>query len=177
MILRLLLILAIVIVAILAYAASKPPTLIIQRPITINAAPEKVFALVNDFHNWPKWNPQDREDPALTRTYRGPASGQNSISDWSGKGDSGEGTLTITESTPNAKISIDAAWTRPFQTHNINDFEFTPAGAATKVTWTLRATNLYMMKVMAVFTDMDKNIGTHLDSGLKNLKSVAESRD
>ena len=173
MILRVLLIIAVVVVAILAYAASKPPMLVIQRSITINAAPEKIFELVNDFHNWPKWSPQDSENPALT--FRGAASGAGAVSDWSGKGNSGQVTLTITESIPDKKISVDAIWTRPFRTHNVNEYEFASSGAATKATWTLRATNLYMMKVMGVFTSMDKTIGAHLESGLANLKSVAES--
>ena len=99
----------------------------------------------------------------------------NAISDWSGKGESGKGTLTITKSVPGEIVSVDAAWTRPFRTHNVNEFEFAPVGKDTKVTWTLRASNRYMMKVMGVFTHMDKSIGSHLESGLSNLKSVAEA--
>jgi uncharacterized protein YndB with AHSA1/START domain len=51
----------------------------------IDAPPEKVFAMVDDFRSWPKWNLQDRDDPTLTRTCRGAASGAGAISDWSGK--------------------------------------------------------------------------------------------
>jgi uncharacterized protein YndB with AHSA1/START domain len=174
MVLRILVVTAIVVIAILLYAASKPPVLVIQRTTTIHAPPEKVFAFVDDFRNWPKWNPQDRDDPTLTRTYRGAPSGTGAMSDWNGKGESGEGTMTIAESVPYSKISVDANWNRPFQTHNVNEFDFAPADGGTKVTWILRATNLFVMKVMGVFTNMDKNIGVHLEAGLANLKGFTE---
>ena len=83
--------------------------------------------------------------------------------------------MTISKSVASSKIAVDADWSRPFQTHNVNEFDFVPAGEGTKVTWTLRATNLFIMKVMSVFTNMDKNIGGHLESGLANLKNAAES--
>ena len=175
MILRILVMAAIVVIAILLYAASKPAVLVVQRTATIDAPADKVFAIVNDFRSWPTWNPQDRDDPTLTRTYRGAPNGTGAVSDWSGKGESGKGTMTIAESVPNSKVSVDADWSRPFQTHNVNEFEFTPVGAGTRVSWTLRAKNLFIMKVMGVFTNMDKNIGVHLDSGLANLKAVAEN--
>jgi uncharacterized protein YndB with AHSA1/START domain len=175
MILRILVVAAIVMIAILLYAASKPPVLIVQRSTTIDVPPEKAFALVDDFRNWPKWNPQDRDDPTLARSYRGAPNGVGAISDWSGKGESGQGTMTIAESVPYSKISVDANWSRPFKTRNVNDFDFTPTGGGTKVTWTLRASNLFVMKVMGIFTCMDKNIGGHLESGLANLKAVAEN--
>jgi uncharacterized protein YndB with AHSA1/START domain len=174
MILRILVVAAIVVIAILLYAASKPPVLIVQRTATIDVPPEKAFAIVDDFRNWPKWNPQDRDDPTLTRSYRGAPSGAGAISDWSGKGESGQGTMTIAESVPYSKISVEANWTRPFQTRNVNEFGFAPVSGGTKVIWTLRASNLFVMKVMGVFTSMDKNIGGHLEAGLANLKAVAE---
>jgi hypothetical protein len=49
MILRGIIVVAIVIVLLLVFAATKPGTLRLQRSTVINAPPEKVFALVNDF--------------------------------------------------------------------------------------------------------------------------------
>jgi len=72
MILRIVIIVAVLIAAILAFAASKPKTFHVRRSVTIKASPEKIFALVNDFHNWTGWAPQDKEDPTMTRTTAGP---------------------------------------------------------------------------------------------------------
>jgi hypothetical protein len=34
--------------------------------------------------------------------------------------------------------------------------------------------NLYVMKLMSVFTNMDRVMGKHFESGLENLKTVSE---
>jgi hypothetical protein len=86
MILRVLAVIAVLIAAVLLYAATRPNTFRVQRSIDIQASPEKVFAMIDDFHNWPLWAPQDREDPTMRRTYSGPASGKDAVSEWSGTG-------------------------------------------------------------------------------------------
>ena len=55
MILRSIVVVAVLILAVLAFAASKPNTFRVQRSLTINAPPEKIFALINDFHSWTNW--------------------------------------------------------------------------------------------------------------------------
>ena len=60
----------------LAYVASRAGAFRIERSRMLNARPEAVFALINDFHEWAKWSPWDKLDPGLKRTYEGPASGK-----------------------------------------------------------------------------------------------------
>jgi uncharacterized protein YndB with AHSA1/START domain len=174
MILRIIVIGAVLIAAILAFAATKPKTFHVQRSISINAPREKVFTLINDFHNWSGWAPQDKEDPTMKRTYSGAANGKDAVSDWDSTGSAGKGRMTITESEPPRMISIHVDFVKPFESHNINDFTLEPAGTFTKVTWTMNGTNLYIMKIMSVFMNMDRVIGRHFESGLDNLKTVAE---
>jgi uncharacterized protein YndB with AHSA1/START domain len=174
MILRIIIIVAVLIGAILAFAATKPETFRVQRSITINASPEKIFALINDFHNWSGWAPQDKEDPTMTRTYSGAAKGKDAFSDWDSSGSAGKGRMAITESVPNKMISINVNFVKPFQAHNVNEFTLEPAGTSTKVTWTMNGTNLYIMKIISVFRSVDSVIGRHFESGLDNLKTVAE---
>ncbi len=47
---------------------------------------------------------------------------------------------------------------------------------ATKVIWTMQGSNLYVMKVMSIFVNMDRVMGKHFESGLNNLKKAAENR-
>lgn len=68
-------------------------------------------------------------------------------------------------------VTVDFA--RPFVAHNINVFTLEPAAEATKVTWTFDGTNVYMMKVMSVFMNMDHLMGQHFEDGLANLKAAA----
>ena len=174
MILKIFAVIIVLIAAILVFAATKPDTFRIQRSIVIQAPPEKIFPLINDLHNWPQWAPQDREDPAIKRSFSGPQSGVGATSDWSGAGRTGAGRMVITESTAPKSIAVDVDWSRPFAARNINEFTLEPDGASTKVTWSMHGPNLYMMKLMSVFTNMDRMMGQHFDSGLQNLKQVAE---
>jgi len=174
MILKIIVAVLVVIGAVLLFAASKPNTFIVQRSIVIDAPPEKVFALVNDLHNWPKWAPQDREDPYMKRTFSGTASGVGAVSDWTGSGNTGAGRMTITDSQPSQRISVRVDWARPFVATNINDFVLQPAGASTNLVWTMRGPNLYPMKIMSVFVNMDRSMGKHFEAGLANLKQTAE---
>jgi hypothetical protein len=173
MILRILAVLVIAVIAVLAYTALRPGTFTVQRSVHVDAAAEKIVPLIDNFHNWPQWAPQDREDATMKRTFGGAAAGVGATSDWAGARDTGKGRLTITESTP-AQITVQADWQRPFATRNVNTFALVPDGTGTTVTWTLTGRNLYMMKLMGIFVSMDKMMGKHLESGLANLKAAAE---
>ena len=162
------------IAAILIFAATKPHTFYIQRSATIKAPREKIFALIDDFHNWSKWAPQDREDPTVKRTYCGPSSGQGAVSEWNGSGSAGRGRMVIAESLPLQRISIKVDFVKPFESHTVNEFTLEPAGSSTTIRWSMQCKNLYMMKIMSVFINMDRMMGKHFETGLRNLQSVAE---
>lgn len=174
MILKILISVVILIAALLAYAASKPNTFQVQRSIIINAPPEKPFALINDFHKWESWAPQDQQDPTMHRTYSGATEGTGAVSEWSGSGSTGKGRMAIIESVPPKMVSIKVDFVKPFEAHNVNEFVLEPTGGATKVTWTIDASNLYMMKVMSIFVNIQKEFGKHMEAGLGSLKTAAE---
>jgi uncharacterized protein YndB with AHSA1/START domain len=174
MILRVLIIVAALIAFVLIFAATKPTTFRIQRSISIDASPEMVFTLIDDLHNWPQWAPQDREDPSMKRTYSGLAHGVGAASEWTGSGNSGRGRMLIVESLPPRKISVQVDWVEPFVARNVNEFVLESTGTTTKVTWTMQGPSLYVMRIMGVFMNMDRTMGKHFETGLANLKAVAE---
>ena len=174
MILKIAIAVVVLILVVLSYAASRPDTLSVRRSIVINAPPEKIFTLIDDFHSWHLWAPQDREDPTMQRTFSGLQSGAGAISSWHGNGSTGRGTMTIDAAEPFTRVAIKVHFEQPFVAQNLNEFTLEPAGSATRVTWTIHAQNLYMMKLMGVFTNMDTMMGKHFESGLKDLKAAAE---
>src|SRR4051812_44906447 len=92
---------AVVIVAIagvLIFAATKPDDFRVQRSISISAPPEKVFALINDFKQWPQWSPWEKKDPAMKRTYSAVTAGNGARYAWEGNSEVGEGSMQITQS-------------------------------------------------------------------------------
>ena len=165
----------VVIAAVLIVAATRPDTFRIQRSMFVDAQPAIVFPLINDFHNWSQWAPQDRQDPSMKRTFSGSASGVGAISAWQGSGDTGAGRMTISESVAPSRVTVVTDFEKPFHAHNTNRFVLEPAGSGTTVTWTMEGQNLYLMKLMSVFVSMDRTMGKHFEDGLRNLKSAAES--
>lgn len=55
----------VLIAGVLIFAATKPDIFRVQRAASIKAPPEKIFALINDFHRWEAWSPWEKKDPAL----------------------------------------------------------------------------------------------------------------
>jgi len=68
MIKTILIVLVVIVVALLIYAASKPDTFRVQRAITIKAAPDKIFPLISDLHNMQTWSAWEKVDPGMKRT-------------------------------------------------------------------------------------------------------------
>src|SRR5437764_1277332 len=102
MLVKILIAVNLLLVGVLIVAAMKPDTMHVERFVVISASPAKVFALLNDFHQWPRWAPQDKDDPAMARTYSGAPSGVGAVSEWSGKSATGNGRMEIIESVPDS---------------------------------------------------------------------------
>ncbi len=168
-------VIVVLIVAVLLFATTRPNTFQVERSITIQVKPSTVFMLINDLHIWPRWSPQDLLNPKMKRTYGGKDTGLGAESDWSGPRGAGKGHMVITESTPFKSVVVKADWQKPFALQNINHFTLEPDGTGTKVTWKLSGQNVYVMKLMGVFINMDRKMGEHLELGLSNLKAIAES--
>ncbi|OOG50301.1 SRPBCC family protein [Rhodanobacter sp. C01] len=168
-----LIIVVVLIVAVLAFAATRPGTFRLERAATIKAPPEKILALINDFRRWSVWSPWEKLDPALNRSYSGPASGPGAVYAWQGNNKVGQGRMEILASSP-AATTIKLDFIKPFEAHNIADFTLLPQGDATMVSWAMHGPNSYLAKLMHVFFDMDKLVGRDFERGLANLKAVAE---
>ena len=167
-------VLALLIAALLIYAATKPDSFRIERGATIKAPPEKIFALINDFHQWEAWSPWEKIDPALKRIYSGAANGVGAVYEWSGNKDIGQGRMEIVESVPSAKVMLKLDFVTPFEAHNKVDFTLAQQGDETKVTQAMYGPSPYISKLMTIFFSMEKMVGKKYEEGLANLKAIAE---
>jgi carbon monoxide dehydrogenase subunit G len=168
-------VIVVVVAAILVFAATRPNTFRVQRSARIKAPPERIFSIINDFHNWGTWSPYEKLDPAMKRTLSGPNSGKGAVYEWEGNAKVGAGRMEILESSPSSRVAIKLDFIRPFEGHNIATFTLEPAGDSTNVTWAMDGPSPYVTKVMGIFVNMDKMIGKDFETGLGNLKSVTES--
>ena len=167
-------ILATGIVVVLILAAMKPDTFSLQRSLAINAPPERVFPLINDFKNWARWSPWEKLDPNLRRNYDGAPAGVGSVYAWEGDKKVGQGRMEIVEAVPASKVALKLDFIKPFEAHNLVTFALEPAGSATNVTWTMAGPKPFIGKIFHVFVNMDRMVGGEFEKGLADMKAAAE---
>jgi hypothetical protein len=172
--LKILAVVVVLLAAVLIFAATRPDTFRVQRATSIKAPPEKIFPLVNDIHNYGSWSPYEKLDPAMKRTYSGAADGKGAVYEWESNGRAGKGRMEITESIPPSKVTIKLDFIKPFEAHNIVDFTLEGKGDFTNVTWAMHGPNPYIAKVIHIFFSMDSMVGKDFETGLANLKTIAE---
>lgn len=166
----------ILLAALLGFAATRPDTFRVQRTKTVQAPPERVFALIDDFRKWGSWSPYEKLDPTMKRTYSGAAKGKGAVYEWAGKGKAGEGRMEITDTSAPSKVTIQLDFSKPFEGHNIAEFTLEAKGGSTSVTWAVRGTQSYAAKVMTIFFNMDSLLGKEFEAGLASLKAIAEKQ-
>ena len=175
------LIVVVALVALLAFAATRPDSFRVERQTTIQAPPDKIFAYLQDFHKWSEWSPWEKLDPAMKRTFSGTASGKGAVYAWDGNSKAGAGRMEILDAPQPAKLVIQLDFIKPFEGHNTAEFTLQAQGSssggalqATQVNWVMYGPAPFVSKLMGVFFSMDKLIGSDFEAGLANLKQISE---
>ena len=164
----------VLVAAILGFAMTKPNTFSVQRTMNIKAPPDKIFPLIDDFHSWGAWSPWEKVDPTMKRTHSGAADGKGAVYEWDGNSKVGTGRMEITAVSPPSKVTIKLDFLKPMEGHNFAEFTLEPQGDSTNVTWAMHGPAPFLSKVMQVFISMDSLIGKDFETGLTNLKTIAE---
>jgi hypothetical protein len=158
-----------------AVAITKPDNFRVERSATINASADKIYPLINDFHQWSKWSPFEKLDPKMKRTFSGAENGKGAVYQWDGDSNAGSGRMEIAETQEPSKVRINLDFTKPFEANNIAEFTMVPEGDATKVTWSMEGKNNFMCKMMQTFCSMDDMVGKEFTTGLNNIKTITET--
>lgn len=171
--LEIILIAVVVVVILLAVViALQPSQYRVMRSARMTAPRDVVFDLVNNFRKWEAWSPWEKKDPAMQRTFEGPAAGEGAIYAWAGDKNVGEGRMTLTESRPPDSIRIRLEFIKPFQCTNDVEFTFKSEGGQTVVTWTMTGKNNFMGKAVGLVMNMDKMIGKDFEAGLAGIRAT-----
>ena len=174
---KIILIVVALLVALAVVIQLQPSSFSVTRAADVAASAERVFGLVNDFHNWEKWSPWLELDPAAKYTYSGSSSGSGSVLAWAGNDNVGEGKMTILDSEPFRRIGIRLEFIKPFPSTAQNEFLFSEGSGATHVSWTMSGENNFISKAFCLFMGgMDKMIGPDFEKGLAKMKAAAETR-
>lgn len=163
---------AVVIAAVMIYAATKPDTFVYQRSTTINAPAEKIFPLINNLKAMTTWSPFEK-DPTMKREFSGPEAGPGQVYVFADKHSAGD--VSLLAEVPNQAVSMRLKMTKPFACDNAVHFTLVPNGAGTNVTWAMSGRQPYMAKLMGTFINCEKMCQSQFDEGLANLKSMTEA--
>jgi uncharacterized protein YndB with AHSA1/START domain len=167
-------VLAVAIAGLLIVASTQPDSFRLERRATIKAPPDKLYAQVEDFRRWTGWSPWENKDPNLKRNYAGASAGKGAVYEWSGDSSVGRGRMEIVDAVPASKLAIRLNFLSPFEAHNMAEFTFTPTAEGTSVTWAMFGPQPFVSKVMTTLWSLDRMVGPEFDTGLANLRKLAE---
>ena len=161
---------------VLIAASTRPDDFRVQRSASIKATPEKIFPHINNLQAFNAWNPFNKKDPNIKGSYSGAASGAGAAYAFEGNGDVGRGRIEITDSRPASEVRMSLHMLAPMEGRNVVEFLLKPEGngEATRVSWAIQGPMPYISKVVSLFCDMDAMIGKEFESGLAELKTIAE---
>jgi hypothetical protein len=166
-------VIAVVIAAVLVYAAFQPDSFRVERSASIKASPDKIHPLIDDLHSMQTWSAWEKVDPGMKRAHSGAARGVGAVYEWEGNNDIGQGRMEITGSSPSL-ITIRMDFIKPFAAQNTLEFTLKPEGDATRVTQAIFGPMPYLSKLFGIFCSMDKMIGEKFEESLAALKTAAE---
>lgn len=165
--------LAAAVAVLLVVIATRPAAFRIQRTATIAAPAEVVYAHLDDFHHWAAWNPFEKGDTAMAKSYDG-AGGVGSSYHYLSPS-AGEGRMTFTDLRPGEHVGIRAEFIKPFAATNQVDFTLRPAPGGVSVTWAMSGNNNFLGKAFSLFMNMDRMVGGQFEKGLADLKGLSEA--
>lgn len=167
-------ILGLAIALLVGFASLQPDDFSIVRQTTINAPPEKVYALLVSFRQWNKWSPWEGKDPGMRRSFSGPETGVGAVYEWSGNDDVGAGRMEIREAVPWSRLAIRLVFKKPIETENIVAFMLSARDGRTDVEWAMTGKQPLIGKIFGVFLNIDRMVGSDFEKGLASLKAEAE---
>jgi len=173
---KILIVLAVVILGLVGYVASKPGDYLISRGVEIAASPSAIFPHINNSKKCNHWMPWKDSDPGVQMQYSGPEAGVGSINSWDSKGQMGTGKAEVIESIPNKSVKTQLTYEKPMQMNQVSEITLTPNGKNTLVTWSVSGKNSFMGRFFCLFMNMEKMVGGEFEKGLGNLKRIVEAK-
>jgi uncharacterized protein YndB with AHSA1/START domain len=150
----------------------------VEREITINKPKQEVFDYIKLLKNQDNYSKWAKMDPNIKKIFRGEDGTVGFVSAWeSDNEDVGVGEQEIIKITEGERIDFELRFFKPFEaTEPAYMTTETVDENQTKVTWGFSGHMNYPMNLMMLFMDFEQIIGDDLETGLKNLKQILESK-
>lgn len=160
--------------ALLIFATTKPDNFEVKRSIEINTPAAKIYPMISDLKKFNDWNPFLAQDPASKLTYGTITAGKGAAYSWQGE-KSGAGRMELTDADEPSRLLFNLEFSKPMEGHNKVEFTLAPQANGTRVSWAMRGPMPFVSKLMTIFFDMDKMVGSSFEAGLAQLKKLAEN--
>lgn len=149
----------------------------VSREITIDKPASTVFDYLKYLKNQDEFSKWASMDPDMKKSYRGTDGTVGFVSAWeSEKDDVGVGEQEITAIVEGERLEYELRFIKPWESVSPAYITTIPTSdTQTKVTWAFEGKMDYPMNLMMLFMDMEQMIGTDLEIGLGNLKSILEA--
>src|SRR5262249_54492555 len=141
-----LIVVAVIVAGVLIAASLRPNTFRVERSTVINAAPEKIYPMINDLHRFNTWNPYEEMDPDVKGSYSGADAGKGAAYAWESK-KVGTGRMEIVDTAAPRKVVMKLDFLKPFPGQNTAEFTLEPQGVVTAVTWAMHGPTAFVPKL------------------------------
>ena len=150
-----------------------PDEAVVQRQITINAPPEKVWAIVGDMKRFNEYSPWAELDPNTKYTFEGPDRGVGQKMSWVSEDPNvGKGSQTVLDWVENQRLVNELDFGDMGK--SLASLELAPVNGGTGVTWGFKSKlNNPVERWFGLM--FDKWIGADYEKGLVKLKAIAET--
>lgn len=150
----------------------------VEREIVINCDKQEVFDYIVMLKNQDNYSIWAQKDPNMKKSYKGTDGTVGFEAFWDSKDEEvGKGSQQITKIEDGKRIETKLKFKIPFEAEDDAYMTTEAANGGTKVKWGFTGNFPYPMNIMQLFMDMDEMVGKDLDTGLKNLKKVLESKE
>ena len=180
MLVKILISVAGVLVLFAVVAATRPSAYHVERKLEVAAPADLVFGVLNDLHQFAGvfvlfGSPLATLDPNMQKTFEGPASGVGQSYAWNGK-EAGKGKMTIEESVPGQKVGVKLEFVKPMASTATCALTLAGTPTGSFVTWSMDGNHNFIGKAFGMFMNMDNMLGTDIEKGLAQLKTIAEGK-
>jgi hypothetical protein len=167
-----LVILAVALLAGLAYLARLDGRFRVERKFELDAPAQFAFEAIADFKSWPEWSPWLLHEPDAEIGFSDDCRQAGGYYSWNGKR-LGAGKLTHLELQPHSRIEQQIEFLRPFRATNRIGWSFEKLGEKTLVSWEMSGRMPFLMRFMAA--KMEPVIGRDFELGLARLNGYVNA--